>query len=448
MILNPIVNFLGIRDSLPLKAQGLVQKYLLLASFQSMMFFISGTFYVLFVIDKVGYQELGILVGISFLVQALLDYPSGSLGDWLGQRWILATAFFTYGCSYLLLAFADTFNELLLVYLLGAFAASQESGALQSWFDNNYRFAAEEVDNDRKVYQLFQGKITMILGLLWAFAILIGGVLATYFFREMVFILQSIGMFSLSITTFLFVRDIPGYKKLNQNSVKQDYRIFLEGLKFTFTKSYIFFFVVAICISNALWSVWGNMILFPLYYGYTGNDLGAAIFRFIAWIGSAITASKAAQIATRLNETKWIPRLELFMMLGYFGFFAILIGIFPLNNELNFVGIILTIVVMFILDIGVNAVFSLRQKLFLDLVPDGIRNSIYSLIPTLALIASAPVISIAGGIVESIGFSHTLTILAGISLIAAFFYFISTKRMPPIRGNSSVEKISIGETEG
>ncbi len=440
MIINPLINFLGIKNSLPLNAQGLVQKYLILASFQSMMFFVSGTFYVLFVIDKVGYQELGILVGISFLVQALLDYPSGSLGDWIGQRWILATAFFSYGMSYLLLAFADTFNELLIVYLLGAFAASQESGALQSWFDNNYRYAAEEVDNDRKVYQLFQGKITMILGLLWAFAILIGGVLATYFFRETVFIVQSIGMFGLSITTFIFVRDVPGYKKLNQHSVKQYYRIFLEGLKFTFTKSYIFFFVVAICISNALWSIWGNMILFPLYYGYTGNDLGAGIFRFMAWIGSAITASKAAQIATRLNETKWIPRLELFMMLGYFGFFAILIGVFPLNNELNLVGIILTIAVMFILDIGVNAAFSLRQKLFLDLVPDKIRNSIYSLIPTLALIASAPVISIAGGIVESIGFSQTLAILAGISLIAAFFYFISTKRMPPIRQNSSGEK--------
>ena len=96
MIINPIITFLGIRESLPHNAQGLIQKFLILASFQSMIFFVSGTFYVLFIIDKVGFTELGILVGISFLVQATLDYPSGSLGDWLGQRWILATAFFTF----------------------------------------------------------------------------------------------------------------------------------------------------------------------------------------------------------------------------------------------------------------------------------------------------------------------------------------------------------------
>lgn len=401
-----------------------------------MIFFVSGTFYVLFIIDKVGYAELGILAGFSFLVQAILDYPSGSLGDWIGQRWILAISFFTYGLSYLLLVIAKNFSDLLIVYLLAAFAASQESGALQSWFDKNYKFAAKEVDIDRRIYQLFQGKITMLLGLLWAAAILVGGILATYFFRETVFAVQSIGMFFLSFASFIFVKDLPGYKK-PAASLKQYFHIFIKGLEFTFTKNYIFFFVVAICISSALWAVWGNMILFPLYFGYTGNDLGAGIFRFLAWVGAAITASKAAQVATRLNERKWIPRLELLMMLGYFGFFGLLITIFPLNNEFNISGIILTIVAMFILDMGINAADNLRKKLFLDLIPDEIRNSIYSLIPTLALIVSAPVVTIAGGIVETGGFPQTLAALAGISTISAFFFFISTKKMPLVELKSN-----------
>ena len=438
MIINPIITFLGIRESLPYNIQSLVQKFLILASFQSMIFFVSGTFYILFIIDKVGYAELGILAGVSFLVQATLDYPSGSLGDWIGQRWTLAIAFFTYGLSYLLLVFANNFTDLLIVYILVAVAASQESGSLQSWFDNNYRYGAKEVDVNRRVYQLFQGKISMILGLLWAVAILIGGILATYFFREIVFMFQSIGMFFLALASFAFVKDLPGFKR-TEVSPKKYFLIFIKGLKFTFTKTHIFFFVVALCVSNALWSVWGNMILFPLYFGYTGNDLGAGIFRFLAWIGAAITAAKAAQVATRLNEIKWIPRLELFVMLGYFGFFAILIAIFPLNNNLNLTGIILTIAAMFFLDMGVNAVENLRQKLFLDLIPDEIRNSIYSLIPTLTLIVSAPVVSIAGGVVETIGFPITLGILAGLSIIAAFFYYISTRMMPPIRLDSNNE---------
>lgn len=158
---------------------------------------------------------------------------------------------------------------------------------------------------------------------------------------------------------------------------------------------------------------------------------------FLAWVGAAITASKAAQVATRLNERKWIPRLELLMMLGYFGFFGLLITIFPLNNEFNISGIILTIVAMFILDMGINAADNLRKKLFLDLIPDEIRNSIYSLIPTLALIVSAPVVSIAGGIVETGGFPQTLAALAGISTISAFFFFISTKKMPLVELKSN-----------
>ncbi|MFX0174346.1 MAG: hypothetical protein ACFE9L_20910 [Candidatus Hodarchaeota archaeon] len=93
MIFSPLMKFLGIRSKLPPNTQSLVQKFLFLSSLQSSFFFISGTFYVLFVIDKVGFIDLGILVGISFLVQALLDYPSGSLGDWIGQPWILAIAF-------------------------------------------------------------------------------------------------------------------------------------------------------------------------------------------------------------------------------------------------------------------------------------------------------------------------------------------------------------------
>jgi MFS family permease len=107
---------------------------------------------VLFVLDIVSYEELGKLAALSFIVQAVFDYPSGTLGDWIGQRWILAIAFISYGISYWLLAFADSFESLAIVYILSAFAASQESGALQAWFDNNYKTATEDIDPERKFY--------------------------------------------------------------------------------------------------------------------------------------------------------------------------------------------------------------------------------------------------------------------------------------------------------
>jgi MFS family permease len=424
------MKFLGIKSKLPPNAQGLVQKFLFLSSLQSSFFFISGTFYVLFVIDKVGFIDLGVLVGISFLVQAILDYPSGSLGDWIGQRWILAIAFMSYGLSYGLLAFfADSFFDLMIVYILVAFASSQESGALQSWFDNNYKFVSNQIDSDRTIYQIFQGKISMFIGLLWAFTILIGGLLATLFFRETVFAIQSFGMFVLATLSLIYVKDFPGIQK-TEKSIRKYFAIIIEGLQFTFTRSYVFFFVAGVCLSGALWSVWGNMILFPMYYGYTGSDLGAGIFRFLAWINASITAGKAAEISTKLDVKKWIPRIEFIVMVGYFGFFAILIFFLPFQGSINFAAIILALGVFLLLDIFSNISFILRQRLYLDMIPDEIRNSVYSLVPTLTLIISAPVIVIAGNFIGIIGTSVTLVILTLVACVAVALMSVAFRVMP------------------
>ena len=91
-------------------------------------FSLSSTFYVLFVIDSMGYEKLGILMGVGFFVQALFDYPSGTLGDWIGQRWVLFVAYLGFGLSFALLFYAQTFNDFLLVYIVSAIAASQQSG--------------------------------------------------------------------------------------------------------------------------------------------------------------------------------------------------------------------------------------------------------------------------------------------------------------------------------
>ncbi|MFX0067149.1 MAG: hypothetical protein ACFFC7_33885, partial [Candidatus Hermodarchaeota archaeon] len=244
---------------------------------------ISSTFYVLFVLDNVGYEAFGLLLAVSFVLQAVLDYPSGVLGDWLGQRWILAIAYVTYGLSYLVLMVATTFEYLLLVYLLGAIAGSQLSGALQAWFDNNYKVCAEEVDPKREIYRVYLGKSNTILGLLGACIFIIGGLFATLIAREAVFLFQSIGMFVLTGLSIVFIKDFKGIVK-PKKSMKNYFKLLGEGLHFSFSSRYMIFLIGSICVSSALWSIWGQMILLPMYYGYTGSDMGASLFRFAAWI--------------------------------------------------------------------------------------------------------------------------------------------------------------------
>ena len=116
LVPRSLTEFLDIEDSLPIGAQALVRKFLILSSLQSSLFMISQTFYILYVMDLVSDVEVGILVAVSFFIQAIIDYPSGVLGDWLGQRWILLVSFCSYGISYFLLAFSTTFTHLLIVY--------------------------------------------------------------------------------------------------------------------------------------------------------------------------------------------------------------------------------------------------------------------------------------------------------------------------------------------
>jgi MFS family permease len=423
-----LVEFLEIKDSLPIQAHALVRKFLILSGLQSSLFMISQTFYILYVMDLVSDVEVGILVAISFLIQAVIDYPSGVLGDWLGQRWILLVSFCSYGISFFLLAFATNFTHLLFVYILTAFASSQQTGALQSWFDNNYKFASEDNDPNRKIYQIFLGKINMLVGFSWAGSILFGGLFAYLFSREIVFLLQSFGMVGLGIISAIYVRDLPGVIKPELN-LSSYFKIMGDALKFSFTKKHIFTFIIGICLIESVWSIWGTFILFPLYFGYTGTDFGAGGFRFLAWINQSMTASRAAKVASGLKPSKWLPITEIIVMLGYFGSFAIIFFFFPLSDSFQPVPIILTLVVFIFLDAVVNIYIVLQQRLYLDIVPDKIRNSIYSLIPTLALITSAPFVAF-GGTLITLGYSNTLIILSIIGTVAVGFQVFAFRIMP------------------
>ena len=428
LVPKSLTEFLDIKDSLPTRAQALIRKFLILSALQSSLFMISQTFYILYVMDLVSDVEVGILVAVSFFIQAVIDYPSGVLGDWLGQRWILLVSFFSYGISYFLLAFSTNFTHLLLVYILVAFASSQQTGALQSWFDNNYKHASANLDPDRKIYQRFLGKINMVVGLAWAGSILVGGLAAYLFSRELVFFLQSFGMLGLGIISAIYVRDLPGVTKPELN-ISSYFGILGEALKFSFLRKDILIFILGFCLIQSVWSIWGTFILFPLYFGYTGTDFGAGTFRFLAWVNQSLTASRAARIASDLKPSTWLPLTEIIIMLGYFGSFALIFHFFPFSNSFQPVPIILTLFTFIILDAVVNMSVIIQQRLYLDIIPDKIRNSIYSLVPTLALITSAPFVAF-GGTLITIGYSGTLVVLSIIGIVAVSFHFVAFRLMP------------------
>jgi MFS family permease len=434
MIIRPLMVFLRTQD-LPDRGQSLVQKIVIAVIFMQFVWSMSDTFYVLFVIDSVGYAQLGLLLAVSFLLQSVLDYPSGALGDWIGQKWILFTAFLTFGLSFAFLAVSQSFEMLLVVYCLQAIAASQESGALITWFDNNYKIAADEVDPDRKTYTFFFGRWGLIGNIVGGVSFVVGGLFATLYFRQAVFAFQAIALIIIGVSFLFFMNDFPEVER-PKKSVRNYVKLLGQGIRVVSSNKGLLLYLISMCFWGMLWTVWGPMVLYPLYFGYTGSDGGASLFRFTVWIIGLPGAYWAANLATRL-DIRWIPRLQFLFTIAFFPLFVLLTLTFSVErNQLDPLAILCTIVFFGTTIFMLNAAGILQQRLFLDAVPDENRNSFYSLIPTVILLSGVPAVIVGGQLIIHYGVPVTifclgLTALVG-SIIAYIAIGIMTKEVPEL----------------
>ena len=151
-----ITSYFGLQEDRP-KVTKLAATFLGLSTSMTAAISISATFYFIFVAEALGNGSYvnglalaGVLIIIQKVVQTLFDYPTGTLGDMIGQRWILASAYVTYSAAYYIISLitsSSAFSLFLAVYILMGFAASQESGALDSWFDSNFTVSVTEDKN-------------------------------------------------------------------------------------------------------------------------------------------------------------------------------------------------------------------------------------------------------------------------------------------------------------
>ncbi|MFX0173834.1 MAG: MFS transporter [Candidatus Hodarchaeota archaeon] len=443
MVLNVLIIFLGVKD-LPKKAQDLVTKAVISVFLLDLVWNLSAAFYVLYIIETVGIEQLGILIATSFLVQAALDYPSGVLGDWIGQKFILFIGFSLEALAFGTLVFANSFPSLMIVYILRAIAFSQQSGAIGTWLDNNYKLATNEEDPDRKIYKFFVGRWATIANVTPGIAIAIGGLLATIYYRKAVFSVQVIGLSLIAFLFLLIIKDLPEIER-PKRSLKNYFALLGEGLQFVLFNRTVLLFMIGLCISETVIIIWAQMMLFPVYYGYTGSDVGIGFLRFvILLIGTPLTFF-AAKVAARC-DLKWIPWLRFSDTAGFFWGIALLTAWIPINNNsFNPTAIVLILLIYSSVWFFHNVGVILRQRLFLDLIPDRNRNSIYSLIPTILLIASTPGIIIGASMIQNYGVPTTSFFLGAFGAISILFFHLS---MRTIQINTAGDTIEFLEKEG
>jgi len=173
------------------QAKSLFLRYLILVSSTSTILLFSRTFYVLYVIDKTSMASIAILFAISYAVQSLIDYPTSNLQNKFSTRVIYFVAMSLYGLVFILFPLADDFNDFLILFVIEGITRSQESGTLNSWFDNNYKHLIADEDLEYEMYVGFTGIMMVIDSTLSILFAVLGGFLSTYLIsgRKMVFII-------------------------------------------------------------------------------------------------------------------------------------------------------------------------------------------------------------------------------------------------------------------
>jgi len=421
---------------------------------------LSSTFHIIFIAEALGggpgqYIQgltfVSILLVIQLSTQTLLDYPSGSLGDHIGHRYVLSSAYLCYGVSLYLTSIVTPetpFFIFILIYLLLGIAGSQESGAWGAWFDNNFQVAMPG-DEDRKQYGVFQGRLMMLITLFSTIAIVPGSVLAALLGRPWIFQLEAIVSIVVAILIMQLVRDFPEVdEKRAQEAQEEDSYIDIlkSGVKFIYSDPLIKWLLLGGTLVFSTMIAWSNFIIFPLFYAFMLTDVAVASFRTLLRIPGIFTDERSGVWSQRFEPRKWIPRFQLIQTCGcfFYIFFAILVFIFPPlmggaiielyfpNTDILLLAIpvdsFIPVTLMFFAFVVGGLLYSfqniLTQRILIDVVPSRIRNSVYSLIPTLTILFALPQILIVGPTIEIIGFPPALLFLALLAGIGA----ILTKR--------------------
>ncbi len=425
-----INRYLGI-DEIPVKAKRFLRLFLIFQSLSTFVQVLSNTFFILFSVDHIGFALTGVTLSFTFAVQLITDYPTGSLGDWIGQRRVLALSYIFFGLSFYLMSQARTFEDFMLIGIVNGLAAGQASGTMLTWLDNNYKIVIGNADKERKVYGYSRSRVNTMTRVVSAFAFMIGGILATTYTREFVFEIQSIMMMGLVIMVYFLLKDEKvqiDEEILDANGKRQKNGFssyFYGGLKFLVTNKPTFFLIFGTAFLFSSFAVWGSLILIPLYFGYTGTDSLASTFRTIVFVTGVPLSLYTAKISRKFTHDH-IPLLTFVFVLLFYPGFMILLSIIPIQNELNLIGLIISI---FWLNLLIPTVFDLgailRQRILIDLVPSENRNAVYSLTPTIISVLGIFLLPIAGVLVEDFGLVAGIGTAFAVAFLGAILIFLS-----------------------
>ena len=281
-------------------------------------------------------------------------------------------------------------------------------------------------DENREIYKGIKAKFRTITDLIGASMLIAGGFLATFVSRRFVFQIQIVGMMVLVLVVLVFVRDEEGARAVE----RMDYlQLFKEGFVALKDSRLILLIVSAVILYSSALGVFGYLIMFPGYFGYTGSDLGASTFRFTLFISGSVIIWILADRFRKLDPEKWLGPLSLLHAVLFFGLAGFFLYLVPISNHFNLTGIVLfglLIAVGHTLRVVIDI---LLQSIYIDLIPNHRRNGFYSLVPTLTLIVNAPLMWFSGLVIEKHGHVPVTVFLLLISVVSSVLFWMASLRL-------------------
>ncbi len=441
----------------------------------------STTFYVIFVAEALGKGDyiqgmalIGPLIVVEMAAQTALDYPTGSVGDWIGQRFVLSLSFGLYAVTFYLISrvtYDTPYLLLVVIYAIQGVADAQQSGSWGAWFDNNYRVAVPK-DTDRKQYGVMQGRIGMLFQIVSTLALIPGSVMALIFGRTWVFQLQSILCVVIAISLLYVMRDLPEVRSNRQKrpTTKEYGSLLKSGVSYLTNNQFLKYVVFGSMLATSSIIVWGNLILFPMYYLYLLADVAVASFRTMLFIPGVFSQGVSGSWSRRFEPKTWIPRFRALETCGFLFFvvFAAIMFLLPPSTNPTMVQLFipftsipiiqipsgnafpLFIIFMTFVSTGFFGGFAdiLTQRLIIDTIPNRIRNSMYSLQPAIATILAMPQIALFGWLTRIWGFPLTLLSCGLISLLGVLMIRKGMKFPRPVAADVPTVATTTQKEEG
>lgn len=367
---------------------------------------------VLFLIDTLDALNLGIVWGVHFGTLAILDYPTGVLGDVIGYKQVLLLAYIFKIGSILFLILSQTYASILVFMILYAVGLSQESGALEAWFDNSYKSLG--VDEDRKNYTAFIARLFVFVNIFSVVGFVSGGIITTFFSVDILFYSYFVSL----IATFLVVLfAMRGVESATQSNY---YQQMIRTLRLFFSNKAIFFYIVGTAV---LWtaneSIWHTFISVRLYRDYSGSVAGAGLIRSILYVSIVFYQVLVVRFIKRFSATNSWILISSILSNAFFFFTAMLYFIFFPPSTYN-IWLIIGFISLYQVPMFLESIEGvLRSRVTIDMIPDEYRNSMYSLLPSIVRLFGAIFVFIAGAIVAQTELLGSFVWLIAVSLVGS-----------------------------